>query len=91
MKFIKGPPVQKRELQRSMYELRDASMAQRLALAGIAGVWVVIAWWLLLGRGLAVAGGWFGWTWGSETRRRVCLAREFSSTTSGFSSRSLFS
>ena len=71
--------MQKRELQRSMYELRDASMPQRLTLAGIAGVWVVIAWWLLLGGGLGVVGGWFGWIWRpGNFVRRVCLADGFS-------------
>lgn len=36
--------MEKRELQRSMYELRDPSVAQRLALAVMAGMCLVIAW-----------------------------------------------
>ena len=68
----------KRELQRNMYELRDASKAQRLMLAGMAGVCVAIAWWLLLGGGLAVAGGWFGVVWKiGNPVRRLCLFAGF--------------
>lgn len=64
-----------RELQRSMYELRTPSTAQRLMLAGFVAVWVALAWWLLLGGGLAIAGGWLGWIWRpGDSVRRVCLA-----------------
>ncbi len=67
--------MERHDLQRSMYELRAASVAQRLTLAGISGVWVVLAWWLLFGRGLETAGGWFGWVWrAGDSVRRVCLA-----------------
>jgi len=62
-----------------MYELRDASVAQRLTLAAMAGVCLAIAWWLLLGGGLAMAGGWFGRMWRpGDAVRRVCLAAGFS-------------
>lgn len=68
-----------RELQRSMYELSDPSKAQRMALAGIVGVWLVLAWWLLLGPGLRIAAAWFEWIGkpGDEIRR-ICLAVGFS-------------
>lgn len=68
-----------RELQRGMYEPRDSSKAQRITLAGIAGVWVVLAWWLVLGPGLRIAGIWFGWIGkpGDEVRR-IGLAVGFS-------------
>jgi protein-S-isoprenylcysteine O-methyltransferase Ste14 len=62
-----------------MYELRDASIAQRITLAAISGVWVAISWWLLFGGGLNTAGGWFGWTWRpGDPVRRACLAAGFS-------------
>jgi protein-S-isoprenylcysteine O-methyltransferase Ste14 len=62
-----------------MYEVRDASLAQRVALAGMAGVAVGIAWWLLVGGGLAIAGEWFGLMWMTgEPVRRVWLAAGFS-------------
>ena len=68
-----------RELQRQMYELHGASSAQRITLAATAGAWVVLAWWLLLGGGLATAGAWFGWTWTpGGLPRRICLAAGFS-------------
>ncbi len=71
--------MQIRELQHSMYELRDPSRAQRLTLAGLAGVSLMLAWWLLLGPGLKIAGTWFGWIGkpGDEIRR-ICLAAGFS-------------
>ena len=39
--------MDRRELQRSMYELRNASMHQWFALVGVAGVGVALAWWML--------------------------------------------
>jgi hypothetical protein len=58
-----------------MYELEGRSMAQRLTLAGIAAVWVALAWWLLFAGGLAIAGGWFAWIGGpGDPLRRACLA-----------------
>jgi protein-S-isoprenylcysteine O-methyltransferase Ste14 len=71
--------VNTRELQRSMYELRTPSTAQRLMLAGFVAVWVALAWWLLFGGGLAIAGGWFGWTWRpGDLVRRACLVAALS-------------
>lgn len=68
-----------RELQRSMYELHSRSMAQRLTFAGFVVLWVAVAWWLLFGGGLAIAGGWFGWTWSpGDPERRACLAAALS-------------
>ena len=49
-----------KQIKRNMYELSDPSKAQRIALAGIAGLWIVGAWWLLLGGGLGIAGDRFG-------------------------------
>lgn len=67
------------ELQRKMYGLRDPSVAQRLTLAGFAGVWVAVAWWLLFSGGLAAAGGWFGRNWmPGDPVRRACLGAAFS-------------
>jgi protein-S-isoprenylcysteine O-methyltransferase Ste14 len=67
--------VNRRELQRSMYELQDPSVAQRLTLAAIAAVWVAAAWWLLFGKGIEAVGGRFGWNWRSgDLIRRACLA-----------------
>jgi len=43
--------MQRLDLERSMYELRDASIAQRVTLATIGAVCVALAWWLLLGGG----------------------------------------
>lgn len=71
--------MRKRELQRSMYELRGACVAQRITLAALAGAWIVFAWWLLLGGGIETAREWFGWIGrpGNELRR-VLLAAGFS-------------
>jgi hypothetical protein len=65
--------MQRRELQRKMYELEGRSMAQRLTLAGIAAVWVALAWWLLFAGGLAIAGGWFAWM--ARPRIPLCTTR----------------
>lgn len=71
--------MQRRDLQRSMYELRDPSLVQRVVLAGIGAAWVAIAWWLLFGGGVEAAGGRLGWTWKSgDPVRRACLATALS-------------
>ena len=44
--------MQKRDLQRRMYELRGASVSQRLTLAATGAVWVALVWWLLFGGGI---------------------------------------
>ncbi|MGH9453713.1 MAG: hypothetical protein ACRD2O_07050, partial [Terriglobia bacterium] len=62
-----------------MYELTGASRAQRIALAVVVGLWVALAWWLLLGGGIQMARAWFGWIRGpGDTARRICLATAFS-------------
>lgn len=74
-----GVRMNRRDLRTSMYELRDASMAQRITLAAVSGVWVAMSWWLLFGGGLHAMGGWFGRTWQpGSTVRRACLASGFS-------------
>jgi protein-S-isoprenylcysteine O-methyltransferase Ste14 len=71
--------VQKRAMQRQMYELEDTSLAPRLALAGIAGLWVALVWWLLLFGGLGLAAGWFPWIGQSgDGVRRALLVTGFS-------------
>jgi protein-S-isoprenylcysteine O-methyltransferase Ste14 len=71
--------MDKRELQRTMYELGGVSAAQRAALAVLAGGCVLLAWWLLAGPGVIDLGGWFGLKWSSgDAGRRICLAAGFS-------------
>ncbi|MGA8940762.1 MAG: DUF1295 domain-containing protein [Acidobacteriaceae bacterium] len=55
--------------------MRGRSVAQRTVLAIAIGIWVAVAWWLLLGGGIAIVGGLMGRSWraGDEVRR-VCLA-----------------
>jgi protein-S-isoprenylcysteine O-methyltransferase Ste14 len=71
--------MQKRELQRTVYELRGPSTAQGLALTVILGLWVALAWWLLLGGGLVAVQNWLRWI-GKPAGgiRRICLATAFS-------------
>ncbi len=71
--------MRQRELQRSMYELQGSSVPQRVMLALLAGGWLGLAWWLLLGSGLSTAHRWFGWIGrpGDEARR-IYLAAGFS-------------
>ncbi|MGO9325481.1 MAG: DUF1295 domain-containing protein [Terracidiphilus sp.] len=70
--------MNKRELQRSMYELRDPSKVQRLTLAAMNVAWVALAWWLLFGGGIGVVGAWFGRTWEvGDFVRRTCLLAGF--------------
>jgi len=77
--FGKEALLNTRELQRSMYELRDSSVAQRVTLAGIAAVLVALVRWLLLGNGIHTAGRWFGWTWqAGDPVRRICIATALS-------------
>jgi steroid 5-alpha reductase family enzyme len=67
------------DLQKSMYEVQGASQTQRAVLAGLAAIWVAMAWWLLFGGGLAIAGSWFGWVWSAgDPLRRACLATALS-------------
>ncbi len=58
-----------------MYERTDSSLPQRLTLAATGAVWVALVWWLLFGRGIAIVGAWFGWSWTpGDTLRRGFLA-----------------
>ena len=68
--------VNRRDLQREMYERRDRSLPQRIALAAFAGAWLALVWWLLLGPGIATTAGWFGVGWrpGDPVRRAVLAA-----------------
>ncbi|HVN03381.1 MAG TPA: hypothetical protein VMT86_03125 [Bryobacteraceae bacterium] len=75
-----------------MHELRGASVAQRTTLALIAGAWVALAWWLLLGPGLAIARQWFPWIGRpGDAGGAPASARASRSTTSGYSSRNTYS
>jgi protein-S-isoprenylcysteine O-methyltransferase Ste14 len=67
--------VDRQDFQRKMYELEGASVAERLTLAAMAGLWVAAAWWLLFGGGLGTTGGWLGRTWApGDALRRALLA-----------------
>lgn len=69
----------KQTLQQTMYELTDPSMAQRATLAVLLAACVAVAWWLLLGGGIAAAGAGFGWRWAAgDMMRRACLGAAFS-------------
>lgn len=70
--------MDRRDLQRSMYELDGSSTRQRVTLAIIAGALVLLAWWMLAGGGLATLGAWLGRDWRhGDTARRTCLAAAF--------------
>lgn len=70
--------MQSKELQRSMYELHHPSTSQRLTLAVLAGAWVLLLGWLLLGGGLEAGAAWFGWTaHPGDPIRRACLVAGF--------------
>jgi protein-S-isoprenylcysteine O-methyltransferase Ste14 len=61
-----------------MYGLTSASIAQRVTLACLLGACVVLAWWLLFGGGIGIAGAWFGWKWAAgNLGRRIALAAAF--------------
>jgi protein-S-isoprenylcysteine O-methyltransferase Ste14 len=58
-----------------MYELPDVSIAQRLTLAVVIGVWLAMAVWLLSGVGLPVVSARLGWVWRpGDPIRRASLA-----------------
>lgn len=75
-RMVKSQTLMKRDLQRTMYELPDHSTPRKLTLAIGAGLWALIANWLLLGSGLARTGEWFGeiWTAGDLVRRALLSA-----------------
>ncbi|HYL37989.1 MAG TPA: DUF1295 domain-containing protein [Bryobacteraceae bacterium] len=67
--------MDRRAVQRSMYELQAVSRAPRLMLAASGALWVMLAWWLLFGAGLQIFGHWFGRAWTpGDAMRRACLA-----------------
>lgn len=71
--------MQKNGLQRTMYELRGPSTAQGIALTAILGLWVALAWWLLLGGGIEAVQNWLSWIGKpGGGMRRVLLATAFS-------------
>ena len=63
--------MDKRELQRKMYEVRSGSRPQRMVLAALAGLCFALAWWMLAGGGLVILGDCFGRRWqaGNPVRR----------------------
>ncbi len=61
-----------------MYELGGASTGERITLAVIVGVWVLLGWWILAGGGVAEIGAWIGRNWREgDAARRMCLATGF--------------
>ena len=61
-----------------MYELQDASTAQRITLAIFVGIWIALAGWLLLGGGLSLVSHWFPWIGrAGDPLRRVLLFAGF--------------
>jgi steroid 5-alpha reductase family enzyme len=70
--------VDRRELQRSMYELGGTSTNQRVTLAVVAGAFVLLAWWILAGDGFSTLGAWLGRDWRhGDLARRIGLAAGF--------------
>jgi protein-S-isoprenylcysteine O-methyltransferase Ste14 len=59
-----------------MYELQDASTAQRIALAIFVGLWIALAGWLLLGGGLSLVSRGLSWIGkpGDPVRRVLLFA-----------------
>ena len=77
--FCGRGPVDRRELQRTMYELGGGSTGERITLAVIVGAWVLLGWWILAGGGVAEIGAWVGRNWRQgDAARRMCLATGFS-------------
>lgn len=66
--------MDRRAVQRSMYEVQHAGRAPRFMLAALGAVWAALAWWLLVGGGLENVGRWFGRNWPpGDPIRRTCL------------------
>lgn len=67
--------MQKRELQRSMYELPSDSRAPRLGVAGLGLGCVALAWWLLWAGGAESVASRLGWGWkAGDPVRKGCVA-----------------
>jgi protein-S-isoprenylcysteine O-methyltransferase Ste14 len=64
-----------RGLRKDIYAVRGSCVAQRSFLTAAIGLWVAVAWWLLMDGGIPAIGASVGWTWtlGNEARR-LCLA-----------------
>lgn len=65
--------MDRRELQRSIYEVHGPCIAQRITLAAFVAAWVVVAWWLLTGGGIETVGSWFGFAWRARGFTRQVL------------------
>jgi len=67
------------DLQRQMYEVTGPSRGQRVTLAVLNAVSLALAWGLLVGGGIVLAGSWLGRTWTpGDPVRRACLAAALS-------------
>ena len=55
------------------YELHEASIPQRVTLAGSALLWLALIWWLLFAGGLETMSGHFGMSWHSHAPMRNAL------------------
>jgi protein-S-isoprenylcysteine O-methyltransferase Ste14 len=61
--------------RRDIYATRGSSTAQRAFLTLAIGLFAALAWWLLLGGGIAAVGTSVGHTWRlGDEKRRLCLA-----------------
>ncbi|HKF48776.1 MAG TPA: DUF1295 domain-containing protein [Terracidiphilus sp.] len=70
--------MNKRELQRTMYELTRPTHMQRVTLAVIAGAWVLLVWWLLEANGISFVEKRVGLSFpDGNTARRLSLAAAF--------------
>jgi protein-S-isoprenylcysteine O-methyltransferase Ste14 len=71
--------VGKQTLKKGMYDIREASLAPKIALVVSVALWVVLSWWVLFHGGLSHLGARFGRTWlPGDLLRRDCLAAAFS-------------
>jgi protein-S-isoprenylcysteine O-methyltransferase Ste14 len=67
--------VPKPQTPSDIYAQPNTSIAQRITLALFIGLWLALAWWLLLGKGFETIDGWSGLSWRSgDPIRSICLA-----------------
>jgi protein-S-isoprenylcysteine O-methyltransferase Ste14 len=65
----------RRIAKNDLYAERGSAIAQRVAITVVVGACVAIAWWLLFGAGIAIAGAWLGQRWiPGDAPRRLFLA-----------------
>jgi hypothetical protein len=65
--------------KRGIYDFQDASVIQRIMLAGAGALWVALVWWMLFGHGIETVSQGFGWNWHEgNVFRRICLAAALS-------------